>query len=223
MICERSQRLNPLFGGLPVVAYEVTGSPTAITLLAEEEPAVANAIPSRRNEFAAGRICARNALADLGFGRPAIPVGPNREPVWPVGVMGSISHTRNYCFAAACRAGSAVRGLGVDVEQLGRVGPDTFELLFGDSELRGIAAGDARGDPDSTATRLFSAKESFFKAQFPLTECWIGFRDVVGSIELATNDVILRVVHKELRGVFPLPVRARCLEFEGVVATAVTV
>ena len=50
--------------------------PGDASLLAPEEAAiVANAVPKRVGEFAAGRLCARRALAELGMSRAF--------PSWP--------------------------------------------------------------------------------------------------------------------------------------------
>jgi len=90
-------------------------------LFPEELQAMARATPARRYEFALGRRCAREALALLGGPRVAIPVGRFRDPVWPFGYVGSITHCRGFCAAAAARtppgnSSCGIRGIGLDSE-----------------------------------------------------------------------------------------------------------
>src|SRR5512134_460449 len=84
-------------------------------LLAEEEPLVARAVDKRRREFAKGRACARAALARLGCVAGPLLTGSEREPLWPDGVVGSVTHTDSYCAVAVVRS-AACAGLGIDAE-----------------------------------------------------------------------------------------------------------
>src|SRR4051812_24879633 len=74
------------------------------TLHPEEADAIKAAVPSRRHEFVLGRWCARQALAELGVMARAIPVGHQRMPVWPAGVVGSITHCRGFVGAVVAPA-----------------------------------------------------------------------------------------------------------------------
>ena len=71
--------------------------------LPEEEACLEGVSASRKREFRAGRLCARNALRLLGA--ECVPIIPSeqRGPTWPEGVIGSISHTREYCAAVVGR------------------------------------------------------------------------------------------------------------------------
>ena len=80
----------------------------------EERSAVADAIESRRREFAAGRALARRQLARLGVDPGPIPARADRTPIWPEGVVGSISHCADLCAVVVARA-DAFRSLGLDV------------------------------------------------------------------------------------------------------------
>ena len=70
------------------VARRIDGEPGE--LFPEEVVHLDKAIASRRREFAAGRACAREALAKLGL--PPVPIlrGEKREPLWPQGIVGSL-------------------------------------------------------------------------------------------------------------------------------------
>ena len=153
-----------------VANSEIPESP----LCAQEEQAVEGAVPARRREFAVGRSCARAALEKLGLGRIGIPRAADRSPVWPSGVVGSISHCANYCAAVVARE-EDVLALGLDVESLGRLGRDTRGLICGPTETSRLEQLGTAYDPVEIA---FSAKESFYKAYYPSTRFFLDFLDV---------------------------------------------
>ena len=88
--------------------------PTAAAPLWPGE-ALPGAIPRRQTEFSAGRAAARAAMTSLGFAAAAIPAAPDRAPVWPPGITGSISHSATACLAI-----------------LGRVSFGVFSFVHGD-------------------------------------------------------------------------------------------
>jgi len=144
---------------------------------AEEQAAVARAISKRRREFCAGRMAARRALERLGRSAQAIPVGPDRAPIWPGGVVGAITHTDHV--AAAVVAPAGLGGIGIDCELNGRVTPDLASRVSSGSDEQ-VAETDAilaqRGI--SADTVRFSAKESGFKAYHPATKHFLDFTEV---------------------------------------------
>lgn len=167
------------------VAFELAGADLDAGgdegLWPEEELQVTRAVPARRLQFAAGRRCARAGLLALGLAPGPIPAGPHRAPRWPDGTAGSISHTTGYAVAVVRRTAtprlSTDISIGVDAEQLGRVGDHLYSRLFTPGEEAWLARlpGPQR---DAAATAVFGAKEAFYKAQFPLTGAWVGFHDV---------------------------------------------
>lgn len=138
---------------------------------------------SRRREFAAGRSCARRALKLLGREESAIPVGPGRAPIWPVGVVGSITHTDGYC-AAAIASHSCIRSIGIDAERAGPMGLGLQKLVCTKREREWLRV--VRGD-DTAVTTFFSAKESLYKAWYPLSGQWLDFLDVELTLEPQTG------------------------------------
>lgn len=138
-------------------------------------PSVGRAVEKRRQEFVAGRTLARQALKQLGFDDVAIPVGDKREPVWPTGVAGSISHTHDFCGVAVARL-TDVRGVGFDVERVTRVRNELASQIVSEMELAGLR--EVVGSPERALALAFSAKESFYKFQFPLSRQWVGLLDV---------------------------------------------
>ncbi|SNS38549.1 4'-phosphopantetheinyl transferase EntD (siderophore biosynthesis) [Antarctobacter heliothermus] len=139
-------------------------------LFPEEAAVMTRACPARRAEFAAGRQAARRAMARLGLDPTPIPMGPDRAPVWPDGIVGSISHAQGLCLAVVARARD-VLSLGVDVEG---DAPLTAELIPEICLPEELALLPDAARP-ALATRLFSAKEAAYKAHYPLASHVFGF------------------------------------------------
>ena len=162
-----------------VESVETFGDIPDCPLFAEEEAVIVRAAAARRREFATVRWCARAALARLGC--PPVPVLPGERgaPTWPAGVVGSITHCPGYRAAAVALAGrSGLAALGVDAEPSARLPPGVLETVALGDEVAAVAAL-RRGDPSVPWDRvLFSAKESVYKAWFPLTRRWLDFHDV---------------------------------------------
>jgi 4'-phosphopantetheinyl transferase EntD len=162
------------------VAAELRGPGEASRLKPEEACSVARAVPKRIQEFAAGRQCARRALAELGLGDVSITVAHDRQPVWPPRVVGSITHTDGLC-AAVVADSTRVAALGVDSERSGAVKPELWETICVADESAWLSALPP-GDRAAAVTLLFCAKEAFYKCQYPLVGERLGFRDVCVSV-----------------------------------------
>jgi 4'-phosphopantetheinyl transferase EntD len=189
-----------------------------------EEDLVANAVEGRRREFVTARRCARDALIKLGHAPVPIRTGPNREPQWPVGVVGSITHTTRYR-AAAVAPRDVFASLGIDTEQHGPLPDGVEESVTAPGESKMLAAL-VRAFPGTHWGRLlFSAKEAVYKAWYPLTGRWLGFEDAHLTIDPAgTFAAKLLIDGARMDGAPPLTeLRGRFLVAHGLVATAVTV
>lgn len=177
-----AELVRPLFSDAVVV---VEGDPRRTwpdsALFPEEEAAVARALDKRRREFTAGRTFARRALVQLGLPAAPIPLDDQRAPVWPPGVVGTISHTARWCVAALAPA-SALASLGADVEEVGPLDPNVSRMVCSPDELVAV---ESLGDPDDWAKVVFCAKECLYKAQFPLSRTFLGFEAV--SVELVPD------------------------------------
>ncbi|MFF1508225.1 4'-phosphopantetheinyl transferase [Streptomyces sp. NPDC058326] len=151
-------------------------------LFPEEEELVAAARQGRRQEFGTARLCARRALTSLGL--PAGPLlrGRRREPLWPYGAVGSITHCAGYRAAAVARDRD-VLALGIDAEPNGPLPPDVLHVVAFGAERRWLREYADR-DPGVRWDRLlFSAKESVYKTWFPLMGSGLGFDDVEVTME----------------------------------------
>jgi 4'-phosphopantetheinyl transferase EntD len=153
---------------LPPGTYcvEVTGDRESAELDPAELIAVAGSGEARRAEFATGRSCAREALAALGFPSQAVPMGPAGDPLWPAGVVGSITHCPGYR-AAVVGPATVCIALGVDAEPHAALPAQVLATVATEAEIAAVLG----LPPDGTAWDrvLFSAKEAAFKAWFPLT------------------------------------------------------
>jgi 4'-phosphopantetheinyl transferase EntD len=147
-----------------------------------EEDLIANAVASRRHEFITARRCARQALAELSLPVRAIRSGPRREPIWPPGVTGSITHCAGYRAAAVARHGD-LASLGIDAEPHEPLPVGVAEAVTLPYE-RDMLTRLADSAPAVHWDRLlFSAKESVYKAWYPLTRRWLGFEDACLCID----------------------------------------
>jgi len=129
---------------------------------------IQRSVAKRQAEFLAGRLCARAALQRLE-GLDCIPaIGEDRAPVWPGHISGSITHSTGHA-AAIVGHKTQWRGLGMDLENL--LPPERAERLAGEiltpDELQRMATG-PREQIAQLVTLTFSAKESLFKALYPI-------------------------------------------------------
>ena len=123
-------------------------------------PDLQKAVPARRAEYLAGRYLAQQQLLKMGFGNAKLRKGPDGAPLWPAGVSGSISHTRE---TAICALHKTV-ALGIDVENC--IPQDEAESLsagiLSSQETRWLKR---QSQPfHLLLTLAFSAKESVYKA-----------------------------------------------------------
>jgi 4'-phosphopantetheinyl transferase EntD len=174
-----SALLVGLFPEGVAVACGDPGVPTP--LRPAEAELVARAVVKRRLEFARGRACARSALALLGGPSVDILMGRAREPLWPNEFVGSLTHTDGFCAAAVARRDRFVT-LGLDAEPDTPLEPNVAERVTSREE-RERAAERVNGDPGRAAHLLFSAKEAFYKCQFPLTHSFLSFDAVRMEVE----------------------------------------
>jgi 4'-phosphopantetheinyl transferase EntD len=134
---------------------------------------------ARRKEFFAGRTLAQRCLVSLG--QPSTPIGrgADREPLWPDGVVGSIAHTGTFATAVAWIPSmeQQMASIGIDVENCGRLDPVIWPTVFTPQEIARLEQ-ESPANRGLMATCIFSAKESFYKAQFPLTRRFIEFDEV---------------------------------------------
>lgn len=177
---QTQSRIGALFGP-GVVAVEARPADVDGRLLPQEEVVVRRAVETRRREFTAGRVLARRALGELGVPPVAIPSGDDRAPVWPEGVVGSITHTRGYCAVVVARR-ERVGSLGIDAELGEPLREGLWRRVCTERE-RSWLADRPVGERGLLAKVVFSVKECLYKAQYPLTLQFLGFQDVEAELD----------------------------------------
>ncbi len=161
------------------------------------DPLLKKAVKGRQSEFVAARACAKKAMESLGL-EGLVGFGQDRKPLWPKGVVGSITHSRT--LAIACVAPSdLVTSIGIDCELI--MTKEKFDSLSRqlatDADLKLF---DGQSD-DLIATIIFSAKESLYKLINPLCDKFFGFEHAsVRSIRKDSFDVELHSELDELKG-----------------------
>ncbi|MEV6299008.1 4'-phosphopantetheinyl transferase superfamily protein [Actinoplanes sp. NPDC051861] len=190
-----------------------------------EEDLIATAAPGRRREFVTARRCAREALARLGHPPVAIRPGPRREPLWPAGLAGSITHCSGYRAAAVARAGDVV-SVGIDAEPHTPLPPRVTRTVLAGGDADHLAELSGTDPSVHWDKLLFSAKEAVYKAWFPLTRRWLGFGDASLLIDpvAGTFTGLLHVDGTRVDGAPPLTaLHGRFVVRNGLVVTAVSI
>jgi 4'-phosphopantetheinyl transferase EntD len=191
MICEQSK---PFYGSL---------LPEEATFLHDR------CSEDRIREFTAGRTCARSCIAALGFERFPILRGPSREPVWPLGTIGSITHSADFCASVATQV-TFMRSIGIDAEPHDALPTEIRGMILTVVERTWLESMPISNIQWSRL--IFSIKESVFKAWFPITQTWLDFLDVSTTIDTSTQTFCatinhdLAIVHglQEIHGAFAI-------------------
>ena len=149
----------------------------------EEEALMIGAVARRRDEFATGRACARTAMELLGL--PAMPLAmrPDRAPVWPGGIVGSISHSRSYCAAAAALRCDGFLALGLDIEEAEPL-DDTLLPDLCTSQEQGWLGEQPSRYRGLLLKAFFSAKECAYKCQYSITGAMLDFHALIIDMDI---------------------------------------
>ena len=158
-----------------------------------ERDAQGQVVSGRWWDWVMGRRCARLALTELGVAPVPILVGTKREPLWPGGVVGAITHTRGFAAAAVARS-PEVAGVGLDAEPdeplpdgvLGRIANPDERRWAGGVHPTGVGVA-------HPARLVFSAKETIYKVWYPLARTWLGFEDAHLEFDADTKTFVARI------------------------------
>lgn len=164
-----------------------------------EREVIRSSVLKRRMEFSTGRVSARTALSILGVTPQPIPVGASREPVFPRGTTGSISHDCGTCVSVAAVSDCMV-GLGVDVTSTKPLEAALRRLVCTGAETDAFRDKHEICDPHKLA---FSAKEAFYKAAWRILKRFVDFHEVRIDIDFCAGTWKPEWVDgccKELRG-----------------------
>jgi 4'-phosphopantetheinyl transferase EntD len=186
--------------------------------LPAETALLGGAVAERRAEFATARHCARQALRRIGAPDAPILRGSRREPLWPAGIVGSITHCTGYRAAAVAHAAEMLT-IGIDAEPHAALPEGVARRVLDAAELRWTAGAPAEVHWQRL---IFSAKESVYKAWFPLARSWLGFEDATVAIDPAAGTFHARLLIEPPCGV-PAEFPGRFLVEDGLVLTAIAV
>jgi 4'-phosphopantetheinyl transferase EntD len=178
-----------------VIAVEATAEMAEEPLHSEEAASTGRMSSDRLREFALGRACARAALGRLGAPLGPVLRGDDRAPVWPPGVVGSLSHCEGFCGVVVARQG-AILGLGLDVERDAPLSTRAAERICTPAERDHLAGLPGRS-VEAWAKLVFSAKESFYKCYYPLARKRLGFRDAAVRIDPEAQRFAVELVRED--------------------------
>jgi enterobactin synthetase component D len=149
--------------------------------------------PARQQEFLYGRVCAAKAAFNItGKHYWEIGVGEHRAPIWPDGLVGSITHGAGVVAAAVGRSPQLL-GVGIDLEQRGRVKDRLSRIILSSNDLSTVP----EMEQEDLLALIFSAKESLYKALYPQVKTFFGF-DAASLVELnsSQNSFTLELVQR---------------------------
>jgi 4'-phosphopantetheinyl transferase EntD len=171
----RSLTIEALFpDGVAAAELRVSADPSLLE--PEEAAGIARAAPKRVREFTAGRLCARAALARFGVVGFAVRAATDRRPLWPDGLVGSITHTLGFRAAVVAEHARFI-GVGLDTERARAVKPELWRKICVEAEIDWLESLPT-DERIRAAALIFSAKEAFYKAQYPHTREVLGFADL---------------------------------------------
>ncbi|CNH72404.1 putative phosphopantetheinyl transferase [Yersinia thracica] len=169
------------------------------------------AVAKRRAEYLAGRFVARQVLNMLEVRDYPLANGIDRAPLWPTGLIGSISHNNQRALCTAQIITSAaeplepqrrLHGIGLDIESLipAERAANLWPGILSEEEYQHFHEGPLPFN--HLLTLAFSAKESLFKAIYPQLGRYFDFLEAkLLSYSLDTGRFELQLL-RELSGDF---------------------
>lgn len=162
-----------------VVIVHATDEMWDTPLRTEEERLIQESVAKRQRQFRAGRNAAHAALEQLDAPDGPLLRGEDRQPIWPRGYVGSISHCDDSC-VAVCAVEGEVVSLGIDVEPLKPLKPKIARYIDTEDEKTFM-----QRHQDLPRRLIFSAKESLYKCYYPLVGRFFGFQSVTLDVDIS--------------------------------------
>ncbi|MGX5851670.1 4'-phosphopantetheinyl transferase family protein [Mesorhizobium sp. PL10] len=156
----------------------------------DEAEMLGNVSLRRRREFSWGRHHAREALRHLGFA-PVPILSRDRAPLWPSGVVGSISHSSSDCGAVAGRS-SNVLALGLDIEDQEPLEAELLPIICTPVEMERKEWSSSRFCPKL----IFVIKEAVYKSYAPATGEFLDFQDVIVGTDDADGSFEAKIINE---------------------------
>ncbi|MES9828173.1 MAG: 4'-phosphopantetheinyl transferase superfamily protein [Candidatus Thiodiazotropha sp.] len=162
-----------------VVIVHATDEMWETAVRTEEEQLIQDSVVKRQRQFRAGRNAAHAALEQLNAPSGPLLRGEKRQPTWPLGFLGSISHCDDRCVVVCALEGEVV-SLGIDVEPLQPLKPGIGRYI--DTEEEKVFM---QHHGDLPQRLIFSAKESLYKCYYPLVGRFFGFQSVTLDVDIS--------------------------------------
>ncbi|EXU75156.1 4'-phosphopantetheinyl transferase family protein [Erwinia mallotivora] len=141
------------------------------------------AVRKRRAEYLASRVCVRHALTLMGVNDFILENDADRSPVWPAGIVGSLSHTDSSVRLLVAPSASG-KLLGIDCEHVIEeyTAKKMQDMIVSAQELKVLQQ--SRWPYGLALTLAFSLKESLYKALYPQIRQFMDFN----AAEITTCD-----------------------------------
>lgn len=135
-----------------------------------------SSVIKRRAEYLAGRVAAQTLLIKEGNNKK-VALNHDRSPQWPAGWHGSISHTEKYATAVIAPQSTGFN-LGIDTENLiPKTLESTANVFTTETEQQFLV--NSGIDYHLALLITFSAKESLYKALYPVVKLFFGFESAI--------------------------------------------
>jgi 4'-phosphopantetheinyl transferase EntD len=204
-----------------VQACEAFSDRPEVVLFPEEAAVIARAVEKRRREFTTVRGCARDALAAIGVAPAAIVPGTRGEPIWPAGVVGSMTHCPGYRAAVVAREHD-FRAIGIDAEVDQPLPAALVDQILLPAERQRIT--ELREWGVSVDRLVFCAKEAVYKTWYPLTHRFLDFHEAsVTPDARGTFTAELRLDDPPESPAWPTAFAGRWLAANGLLITATSI
>lgn len=143
---------------------------------------------ARDRGFEIGRLLAADLLAKKGIRDFSLKRGLRGEPLWPLGLIGSITHKNDRCIVLIAERSSSFHGVGIDLENRTHLPLEMIPLICSNKELSQI-----KKLPFYYGIcwyqMMFSAKESLYKSVSALIKSDLDFRDADVNFNIETHGI----------------------------------
>ena len=147
---------------------------------------------TREKEFLLGRYCATKALESFGLEEPSVGQKESGSPQWPEGFVGSISHSKGLVLSVVGRSDNYL-SIGVDLEKVNRLKAQTIDRIVHEYETAFVQMDRKK------ASILFSLKEAFYKAQSPIFNGQLNFKDVAMHMDIKRGRASIQWVSDKIK------------------------
>jgi 4'-phosphopantetheinyl transferase EntD len=125
-----------------------------------------------------------------------------------------LTHCAGYRAAAVAHSRD-LRALGIDAEPHQPLPAGVLKIIALKQEQAGLSELAAADDATCWDRILFCAKETVYKAWFPLTRCWLGFDDAAVTINPGTTDPAQGSFSADILVAAPTVTRGNPTHFDG--------